>query len=490
LGKKYKRRRMRLNHLKVLSKEELSKIHQTSLRVLSETGVVIHNEKALRLLGDHGVKVDMGKERAWIPESFILEALSSIPSKIRLYNRDKGHYFTLGEQNNCLVGSGFDAVYVLDYETGERRKAIKEDVRKFARLSDALDNIDIVAVPAIPQDVEPESAHLHAVEAIFNETDKHLILAPDSIGTTAAILKMASTVIENEDLSHYPILSFEVSSLSPLSWEKQSAESLMAIAEAGAPCLFLPQPYAGVTAPITLAGQLTINNAETLSGIVITQLVRKESPVIYGSAWTTFDMREANVTLSSPETILLRVAGVQMAKFYNIPSHTTAPDSDSHSLDEQNAWEKALTLFSAMAAGVNVVINAGMFATGLTIGFEQLVMDNEITGIARRLIEGIDVSEEMIASEVIKRVGPKGQFLEDPHTLKHLRDKEHWKPGISNREIYENWLLKGKSSVVEKARKRAKEIMSTHSPKELKKEIKKRLSEIISDFERKYSRKH
>lgn len=477
---------MRLSYLKVLSEKELSKIHQASLRVLSETGVVIHSEKVLRLLKDHGVKVDIGKEQAWIPENFTLEALSSVPSKIKLYNQDKDHYFTLGEQNNCLVGSGFDAVYVLDYETRERRKATKEDVGKFARLSNALDNIDVVAVPAIPQDVEPESAHLHAVEAIFNETDKHLILAPDSVETTATVLKMASAIIENEDLSHYPILTFEVSSLSPLSWEKESAESLTVIAEAGVPCLLLPQPYAGVTAPITLAGQLTINNVETLSGIVITQLVRKESPVIYGSAWTTFDMRKANVTLGSPETILLRVAGVQMAKFYNIPSHTTALDSDSHSLDEQNAWEKALTLFSAMAAGVDMVVNAGMFATGLTIGFEQLVIDNEITGIARRLIEGIDASEETIASEVIKRVGPKGQFLEDPHTLKHLRDKEHWKPTISNREIYENWLLKGKPSVAEKAREKAKEIMSSHSPKELKKEIKKRLSEIIGNFERKY----
>jgi len=140
---------MRLTHLKVLSEKELSNIHQASLRVLSETGVVIHSEKVLRLLKDHGAKVDVGKEQAWIPESFILEALSSVPSKIRFYNRDKGHYFALGEQNNCLVGSGFDAVYVLDYETGERRKAAKEDLGKFARLSDALDNIDIVAVPAI-----------------------------------------------------------------------------------------------------------------------------------------------------------------------------------------------------------------------------------------------------------------------------------------------------------------------------------------------------
>ncbi|GAH28474.1 unnamed protein product, partial [marine sediment metagenome] len=199
--------------------------------------------------------------------------------------------------------------------------------------------------------------------------------------------------------------------------------------------------------PGNLAGVLTVHNAEVLSGIVISQLVRKGTPVVYGSAWTTFDMRQANVVIGAPETALMRIAGAQLARFYHIPSHTIGPDSDSHCLDEQNAWEKFLTLHSAFTSGVNLVVNAGMFATGLTVSFEQLVLDNEMAGIVYRLVEGIEISPQTIALGVIKRVGPKGNFLEEPHTLKYLRSSEHWEPKLSSRCVYEKWIEDGGKDV-------------------------------------------
>ena len=207
--------------------------------------------------------------------------------------------------------------------------------------------------------------------------------------------------------------------------------------------------------------------------------------MVYGSAWTTFDMREANVVIGGPETALLRIAGAELARFYQIPSHTIGPDSDSHCLDEQNAWEKLLTLHSAFTSGVNLVVNAGLFATGLTVSFEQLVLDHEMAGIVYRLLEGIEVSPETIALEVIKRVGPKGNFLEEPHTLKHLRSSEHWQPKLSNRSVYEKWMEDGGRDVVEKAREISKRILEHHQPKNLSEEVLSRLREIIEDFEEK-----
>jgi len=191
------------------------------------------------------------------------------------------------------------------------------------------------------------------------------------------------------------------------------------------------------------------------------------------------------VVIGGPETALMRVAGAQLARFYHIPSHTIGLDSDSHCLDEQNAWEKFLTLHSAFTSGVNLVVNAGMFATGLTVSFEQLVLDNEMAGIVYRFVEGIEVSPKTIALETIERVGPKGNFLEEPHTLKYLRSSEHWQPKLSNRSVYEKWIEDDGKDVVEKARELAKGILAHHQPKNLSQKVRERLREIIKDFEKK-----
>lgn len=291
-------------------------------------------------------------------------------------------------------------------------------------------------------------------------------------------------IFREKDLSRRPILTCQLSPTSPLTWEKGAAEAVIETAKVGVPCVFLPQPYAGVTAPMTLAGLLTIHNAEILSGIVLSQLTRKGSPVIYGSAWSIFDMREGNVSMGSPETVLLRIAGAQMAKSYDIPYLTSGGDSDSHCLDEQNAWEKSIGLLGGLVSGADLIINSGMFATGLTVSFEQLVLDNEMAGMLFRFLRGINVSQETIATDLIKKVGPKGHFLCEDHTLKYLRIGEHWEPHVSNRSIYANWKKEGGQDVVERARKIARAIIHSHQPEKLNKEIQTELEKIIKNFER------
>ncbi len=122
-------------------------------------------------------------------------------------------------------------------------------------------------------------------------------------------------------------------------------------------------------------------------------------------------MKYGTVLISTPEATLCRIAGVQLARFYNVPSHTIGPDSDAHLHDEQNGWEKITSTLNGLGAGVDLLVNAGMFDTGLTVSLEQLVIDNEIVGWVRRYLEGIEVTEETIAVDTIDKVGPKGNFL-------------------------------------------------------------------------------
>ncbi len=474
---------MKLPMLEVLSDAELSQIHEASLEVLSRTGMLVYSPGVLEMLSRAGAKVDPGERRVRFPASLVEESLKSLPAKMELYDRTLRGSLCIGEGGR-YVASGHNAVFMIDPDTGERRSAVKSDIADFARLADALSNIDLVGIQAMPQDVKAEASLLHAVQASLENTTKHIFFSPEAVRVTDAVIGMARAVAGRDDLLGCSPMTCQLSSTSPLFWETGAVESVVKVAEAGMPCAFLPQPYSGVTAPLTLAGLLTIHNAEVLSGIVINQAVRRGAPVIYASAWTTFDMKQANVIISSPEAALCRIAGAQLARFYHIPSHTIGPDADAHGHDEQNGWEKMMTTFSALSAGVDLLVNAGMFDTGLTVSLEQLVIDDDIVGWARRYLEGIRVEDDTIGVDTIDRVGPRGDFMAEDHTLKYLRSGEHWEPRVSNRSGYQMWKREGSPDIVARAKERAKEILASHRPEPLPDEAGGKVAAIISEFER------
>ena len=265
-------------------------------------------------------------------------------------------------------------------------------------------------------------------------------------------------------------------------WEKNAVEALIETAKNGVPILLLPQPITGVTSPITIAGTMVIHNAQNLSGLVISQLAKRGSPFIYACAATTFDMREATPTIGSPESVLMRIASVQLADFYKLPSHSTSPDTDAHCHDEQNAWERIMTTQAAMMSGADMIINPGMFATGLTVSYEQLVIDDEIVGYTYRLAKGVEVNPETIAADLIKRVGPTASFLKEAHTLRNLK-VEHWMPSISCRSTHARWSQRGRKDVVTVAREKAQKILREHQPNRLSEETLRRLSQITAKFD-------
>ena len=474
---------LKLSELKVLSEDELSRIHQATLDVLWNTGMNVDSEEALALLKDGGATVDPGKKIAKIPERLIKEALRTAPrpSEVILYDRNQKPSMKLGAGHTYAL-SGFDATYVFDSKLGERRPATKSDVVDFSKLADALPNIHGVATQAIPQDVPQRSAELHAAEVMFGNTEKHLAFCPTSPAMARAVFDMARAVTGDERLDHAPVLGCEFSPTNPLMWERNAVEALIETARNGFPIILLPQPITGVTSPITIAGTLVIHNAQDLSGLVISQLARRGSPFIYACAATTFDMREATPIIGSPESVLMRIASVQLADLYQLPSHSTSPDTDAHCHDEQNAWERVLTTQAAVMSGVDIIINPGMFATGLTVSYEQLVIDDEILGYVSRMAKGIEVNPGTVATELIKRVGPTANFLKEPHTLRNLK-LEHWMPSISCRSTHARWSQRGRKDIQMAAREKAEKLLKEHQPKKLSEETIRRLSQIAKKFD-------
>ncbi len=477
---------MKLTEWKVLTQEEIERIHAASLDLLENCGLIVEDEAVLQLLEQNGCSVDHQTMLAKFPRSVVQKALSTCPASFPVLDRNGREAFTMGK-GSCKCGSGHNAVFTLVDESGERREATLEDVKKYSILSDVLSEVDIISIPYSPQDVNPKTSLLYAIKQILDVSEKPIFFSCESEIINEAAVEMAKETLGVKALDGRSNLITQLSTTSPLYWERGAVKALHLVAKAGMPVAFLPQPIAGVTAPYTLAGLLTVHNTEVLSGIVIAQLANPGLPVIYACAWTTYDMKQTNVLIGRPESSLLRIAGAQMAHFYKIPCHTTAPDNDSNLHDEQGAWEKMLSTMAAMAGGNDLLVNLGMFGTGMSITCEQLVLDNEMCRIARRMMKGIEVNEDTIAVDTIKEVGHKNMYLMEDHTMMHLRTGEHVPLDISNGANHGVWSERGKISSVAAAKTYVEKTLAEGVKHPLDTDRSEKLAKIIRVCETKFS---
>jgi trimethylamine--corrinoid protein Co-methyltransferase len=474
---------MRMKRLSVLSKTDLKRIDAASKNMLEKVGVQVHSPSVLKMLAKAGAKVDETAKLVRFPKKMVEKALSTVPSQVDLYDRSLKNKITLGGGTGA-VASGHNATFIVDSQTGRRRGVTRQDIANFSIIADSLPEMDVVGIQAMPQDVKPEATLIHAFAATVSNTSKHIFFSPESADVVRAILDIARAVSGKRDFLKASPVTCQLSPTSPLMWEPGAVEGVVECAKAGVPLCFLPQPFSGMTAPITIAGLLAQHNAETLSGIVIHQLVRPGAPVIWGSAWTTFDMKKASVIICSPEASVLRVAGSELAAFYNIPSHTIGPDADAHAYDQQLGWEKMMSTLSALGSGVDLLVNAGMFGTGMTVSLEQLVIDAEIISICRRFLEGMAVNETTLGLDAIAEVGPAGNFMASTHTLNNLRSGALWEEKISNRYSFDNWQNRGGYDIMANARLRAREILDGHKAAALPASAQSAIKSIIESFER------
>lgn len=291
--------------------------------MLAQSGCRILSGPLLDLLGEHGAWVVLEHQVARFPVELIASALASAPGAFRLYDREGLPALAMG-QGNGYAASGHGGLYVLDLETRERRPATMDDAAGFALLSDALDAVDFVAPVVFPQDVPARTASLHALGAIFANTRKHVFFCVDTAEIVRPCLELARIVTCSDDLSVHPRVSFQVSPSSPLVWTPEACDMLVAAAEAGVPTCILASAMCGVSAPYTLAGTLALHHAETLTGIVLAQLLRPGLPCIYNTAVSSFDMRRGHALMASPESALLTMGSLQLARLCGLLTHTRA----------------------------------------------------------------------------------------------------------------------------------------------------------------------
>jgi trimethylamine--corrinoid protein Co-methyltransferase len=472
---------MRLAKLEVLSESEVVQIHQATLDILANCGVQVDSDEMLSRLADKGVNVDRRRKIARFSRSCVEDALAKIPPRFEVFDRNGRFAFILGD-GESKIAAGHNAVFWVDSQTGQTRKSTVADVELFARICQQLECIDVIGIPVMPQDVpDPRATLLYAVKAVVENSDKPVFFSTDNLHVNRAVMELAAAAFEGDFRSQVYGMS-QLSPTSPLSWEHGVCQAVLDTLTTHVPLAILPEPNAGVSAPYTLAGLLTVNNAECLSGLTMIQLLKPGHKVLYANSWTATDMRTGAALVGSTETSICRIAGAQLARFYKVPSHTTAPNSDNHAHDEQNAWEKTFSTFCSVAAGNDLVVNCGMFATGMTCSQEQLVMDEEISAMSRRIARGLEVNDDTIAGRLIQEIGPRGQYLTCEHTLAHLRTGEYLAPRVSVRGPLAVWEAQGSPDTYALAKQKVRQYAASRgAPLEAARSAK--LAEIIAAFD-------
>lgn len=462
---------------RVLSLNQIKKIHLATLEVLERTGVRIGCQEGFDLLREGGCKTE--GDVVHFPPHLVEWAINSAPSQVLLWNRLGNKKLALGGRNTYF-GLGPTLLNMIDLETGKRRVFKREDTANAAKVADALPNIDWVMGLGTISDVPPQYSDRFEFQAMVKNTSKPIVIWNYTKEGLKDSMEMASAVAGGkENLLKRPFLISYAEPISPLTGDRAATEKLLLAAEYGIPIIHTPCIQSGASAPVTLAGALVSANAENLSSLVIAQLKRKGTAFLMGGVITIMDMRDAQMSYGAPELSLALSGFTDIAHYYGVPTWGTAGCSDSKLPDEQAAVEATFSSLFSMLSGANLVHDVGYLESGMTGALEMIVMVDEILGYVRRITRGIEVNEETLAIDAIEEVGPGGDFLAHSHTLRNFR-KELWQPDLSDRQAWSKWVEGGKKRMEDRTREKTQLILKTHTPAPLSSQAEEKIQEVIN----------
>jgi trimethylamine---corrinoid protein Co-methyltransferase len=442
--------------IRVLEDTQCADIVNASYQILKSTGCDVYDEEALGLLADAGCKIV--EKRVFIPSHLLEKAIKSAPSTFTLYNRSGEPTLSL-EPYKSYFGPGPTNPMIIDVETDERRKTVKNDVVNAARVCDALPNIDWATALATVSDCHPMLSDIHEVHELLQNTNKPIFTWAINKENCEDIIDMCAAVAGGMDnLAKKPFSLIWCDPTTPLQHPGDAIKRLMYMAEKHLPVLYAPAVMLGGTGPVTIAGNLAVGLADTLVGLLISQLKQEGTPFIVADFTDIMDLKTGGMVHCGPEFSLGQAASADLFRYLNLPFIVHLGSPDSPVFDQQAAAEIAIQLYTGMLCGANLNSFVGFLETAMSGSLDCLVFGDEVISLLRGLVKGVEVTPETLAVDAIHRVGPGGHFMGDKHTFEHF--KEIWYPTVFNRTIYERWEKSGKKDLKTRLNEKVKAILN------------------------------
>lgn len=469
---------------KPLSTADVEKIAQAAFRILAESGVAVYSDTAFSAFKRAGAQVDEDTRRVYLSQEMVEHAVETVPSALTLYSRD-GKWDLELEKNNVHYSTGGTAIYVLDPDSGQCRPSTTEDVILNAHLVDVLDHIHSFTINVFPNEIkEQDDIDINRFFHALDHTSKHVMGGIYSLTGCKKVVEMAEIIAGSpEKLRAEPFISFITLMISPFKIDKEYGEMTCYLAQQGLPVVIPTEPICGTTSPITLASNVLTHTAETLAGICLVQCINPKAPAICGSVGSITNLQNMDHLGGPIERGMIHAAVAQMAQYFAIPLYSTAGTSDSKVVDIQAAYESSLSSLLVAMSGANYIHDiAGLMESDLTVAYEKLVMDNEILGMIDRVLRGIQVNDDTLATDLIIEKGPGGEFITAEHTLRYMKE-EFFVPQLANREKrtkrgYGQTALQKAQEFIQKEREN---LETSRLRPEVRKEILSRFHEIKVD---------
>ena len=467
----------------ILSQDEVQSIQHASARILSEVGVRVHHDEVLERLAGAGADVDEERGTAKISEDLLMDSLQKAGKSYTLYGRDGSRAARIGSGDVVTMSSPGQYSWV-DPVHKTRREPTSEDTRKAILVGDALEHISIVGAMTQPVDVPTPIRDIWLTAELVKGTKKPTRCWIANGQSAAYVLEIYKAVAGGaEQLCARPQIEAFVEPISPLQMPRTGMEILLEFTRCGLPVSYGPMVQAGATGPVTLAGTLAQEAAENLAGIVIAQVLRPGTPVMFGGICHIIDMRSSLISFGSPEQGLMAVAMVQVARAYGLPVYINAGLTDSSLVDAQAGLEKGMLFLLGALAGGDLIAHLGIAGADQGASLPQLVVDNEMVAYVKRVLHSFKVNNLTLAVDVIMELGHAGHHLAHPHTLAHFR-QEFWIPTMWERRNWDTWMGDGGKSMVERATERVDEILRTQKPEPIDEALEREIDNIVESAKR------
>ncbi len=401
--------------------ENIKNIHEGTMKILEEVGIKFHHEEILEILKDNDIKVS--NNTAYFKREQIMKWIQKAPSRFKLYARNSEHDMFIGGNNTEYVSSNSGFPFISDFD-GILRPAKYDDYVTFLKLVHQTPYFHLNGgVMVTPSDIDQDNLYQIMLYSTIMHSDKCIFGGMGGTREAKMTMDMLSIVFGGKQkLIEKPRIVSIISSASPLMFDKTMMDTMIEYVRNGQAIILAPAVMGGTTGPVTMGGTIAISNAEALAGIAVAQMIREGAPVIYGSASSTADMRNGSFCIGAPESALCAAYCARLAKYYGLPCRGGGTLNDAKSVSIQAGYEGMMVLLAAAQEKMNFILHsAGSLGSYESMSFEKYIVDIEMVGMVKRFVEGVSTDEESIAIDVIKDVGPGGEFLTHEHTLRNFR---------------------------------------------------------------------